>query len=107
MVQTIQNKLLVILPDLFHNGSILVWLLGIVLVLLIFTFSRNGIVAKILPIKNNQQLHAVRLYLGSLILVILTILLYWVIDAHFVDLPDPIFPFTFYILIFTVLFGFR
>lgn len=101
----LQNGVIHVFTDLMSHALILFWLLGMILLLLLTTYIRKSILAKLTPVRNAAQLHRVRLYLGSLILVIITIMIYWFIDVHFIDLPDPVFPFTFYILIFTVLFG--
>jgi signal transduction histidine kinase len=42
-----------------------------------------------------------------MLLLLMTTILYWVIDTHYLNLPDPVLPYIFYILIIGILFGLR
>lgn len=56
-------------------------------------------------IDKEMDKNSLRLYLVNLIVFIILTFAYWVIDLYVYDLPDPTFPYIFYMLMFTVTFG--
>ncbi len=95
--------LLPIFISLIQNAWILLALLFMILLLLL---SPSRWYITIFPrlVKNdsNKQLRHQLLLLALLLTVTI---IYWAIDVHITELPDPAIPYVFIILIYTVLFG--
>lgn len=89
--------------ELQTHSSIL-WILGILV--LLFLISLNKTLFKNLLFfyqKINQK--DLLKYLFCIIMLVLTTLIYWEIDEHIINLPDPVVPYIFYILLVTIYFG--
>jgi signal transduction histidine kinase len=53
------------------------------------------------------DIYALRLYLVCLASILTITLVYWIVDTHYINIPDPVLPYTLIILIVTVLFSAR
>lgn len=89
--------------ELQMHSSIL-WILGILIFLLIISLIKS-LINKIPFIYKIISPKDLRYYLLYLITLILTTFIYWEIDEHVVNLPDPAIPYIFYILLIAMNFG--
>ncbi len=91
---------LVLMPRI----SFLIMLFLIALGFLIFSFSANF---KSLTKLNDWQITQNRRFHLTLSLLFLTTLIYWYIDRWIIQLPDPIIPYLFFVLVISMLFTLR
>lgn len=54
-----------------------------------------------------SNMHSFRLYIASLTVFTAITILFWVMDVHINELPDPVIAYILYVLILTVAFGFK
>ncbi|MCL5409832.1 MAG: HAMP domain-containing histidine kinase [Patescibacteria group bacterium] len=89
----------------FHQ-SLLVWLFSVFSILLVFSFIPSFIrnLKISLPTIEVSQL---RLYLASILLLIILASIYWYFDERIVNIPDPVIPFIFYVLFLSSLYNLK
>lgn len=102
----VSGLLTLILADLFSNAFLLFWILAYLVILLVYTFVEPF--SKSTPFKSTfANIRAFRIYLLCLIALVLITIIYWAVDAHIIDVPNPAVPYAFFILAITINFGFR
>ncbi len=98
-------NLLSIFNDLIHHAAILFGL-GIGFLFLYYVSFDNFAFSYIeVLLKREINKKNFRIFLISLLVLIGTTIVYLLVDSYFYDLPDPVIPYIFYILVTTVAFG--
>lgn len=98
------NALLTSYNDLFLHIRFLLGSVGILFLAVIVSFNKSTL-QLLFRLQTQKKLQIFRNYVLFLLLLLLTTLVYLVIDTHIIHLPDPIILYGFYILGFTILFG--
>src|SRR5437868_4674637 len=91
-----------VLNDVIQNINLLVGILTILILFFVLSFFK--------PLTKRYSRHNLRqfrFYLLSLSLLVFTTVGYWYLDIRVINLPDPVLPFVFYILVFTIYFGWK
>lgn len=94
-----------ILFDLQQHGLII---LALGFLVIFFILILKSPISHKFPLLHEEIKRKILLnYIYILLLLIMTTFLYWEIDVHIIDLPDPAIPYVFYILLTAIYFGFR
>lgn len=96
----------VIHHDFWQHAFPLGWLFAIFFVLFIATFLGKSLFNRF-QISKHINLNVLRIYLLSLLFMLALTVLYWIIDTHFTNLPNPVLPYTLYILLIAIFFSTR